>query len=120
MNQKIKFENHPEIGEKIFSYLDLQTLIKCQFVCHDWKNVLENPYFWLKKLKDIGHPYEIDTAWKNLIDKSSEIGIPKSVFTKCLKMKYRDFIIAQDSTNEFQRISSIDYCKCPPLYTAAY
>ena len=85
MNQKIKFENHPEIGEKIFSYLDLQTLIKCQFVCHDWKNVLENPYFWLKKLKDIGQPCEIDEGWKNLIDKSSQMGIPKSIFTYITK-----------------------------------
>ena len=92
MNQKIKFENHPEIGEKIFSYLDLQTLIKCQFVCHDWKQVLENPYFWLKKLRKVGHKSNIDAAWKRLIIKSPEFGLPKNEFTKCLQMKFKAFM----------------------------
>ena len=44
----LSFKNYPQIGENIFSDLDLQTLLNCQFVCQDWKEVLENPYFWLK------------------------------------------------------------------------
>ena len=88
----MNFENHLEIGEKIFSYLDLQTLLSCQNVCQDWKKVLENPYFWLKKLKDVGQPIEIENAWKNLISKSTEFGVVKSIFAECLQMKFKDFI----------------------------
>ena len=76
----IQFENHPEIGEKIFSFLDSKTLLNCQLVCQDWKHFLENPYFWLKKLKEIGQPSEIDTAWKDLIAKSSDFGVSKNIF----------------------------------------
>ena len=46
MNKIIPFTNHPEIGENIFNYLDLQDLLNCQLVCQDWKHVLEDPYFW--------------------------------------------------------------------------
>ena len=115
-----QFENYPEVGERIFSYLDLKTLLKCSSVCKDWKQVLESPYFWLKKLNEVGQPSEIETAWKNLITKSCGIGIQKSVFTKCLKMKYKDFIIAQDYKDKFQRNVSVYYLQCPPIYTAAY
>ena len=91
MNKMIQFENHPEIGEFIFSHLDLSSLLNCQNVCQDWKQVLENPYFWLKKLKDVGQPEEIENAWKNLITKSPNFGISKNIFAKCLQCKFKDF-----------------------------
>ena len=120
MNHRINFENHPEIGEKIFESLDLRTLLNCQLVCKDWKKVLENPNFWLKKLKEIGQPDEIDIAWKNLINKSCDIGIPRSDFTKCLQMKFKDFITFQGNEYLSTRNSSFYYLQCPPLYTATY
>ena len=96
MNNIIKFENHPNIGEYIFSHLDWQSLLSCQFVCQDWKQVLQNPYFWLKKLTEIGQSNEIDTAWKNLITKAVDFGVTKSDFAECLQKKYKDFNLAQD------------------------
>ena len=115
----IQFENHPEIGEKIFNYLDSRTLLNCQFVCQDWKQFLQNPYFWLKKLKEVGQPSEINTAWKNLIEKSNNFEEAKSIFAKCLQSKFKDFILAQDE-DESIKDKSIFYLKCPPLFTAAY
>ena len=116
----INFENHPEIGEKIFGSLDLRTLLNCQLVCQDWRKFLQNPNFWLKKLKGIGQPDEINIAWKILINKSCELGIAKNIFTKCLQMKFKDFITLQENEDLSIRNSSVYYLKCPPLYTAAY
>ena len=115
----MKFESYPEIGEKIFSYLDLQTLLNCQSVCQDWKEFLENPYFWLKKLKDVGQPEEIENAWKSLINKSTDFRMGKSIFAECLQMKFKDFILAQDQ-GKYLKDQSNFYLKCPPLFTAAY
>ena len=44
------------IAENIFIRLDQETLFACRIVAPTWKNILNNPMFWLKKL---GHdPYE--------------------------------------------------------------
>ena len=114
----LSFKSYPQIGEIIFSYLDLQTLLNCQFVCQDWKEVLENPHFWLKKLKEIRHPIKIDQAWKKLISKSIKMGINKSIFAECLKLKFKDYIFAQEKS-KYARKESIFQLKCPPLYTAS-
>ena len=115
----IAFENYPEIGEKIFSYLDLKTLLKIPIVCQDWKQVLENPYFWLKKLTGIGHPSEIDIAWKLLITKAADFGVTKSIFTKSIKMKFKDLILAEENFPEVAHRVSVHHLECPPLYAAA-
>ena len=119
MNKTIPFTNHPEIGENIFNYLDLQDLLNCQLVCHDWKNVLENPYFWLKKLRKVGHPSQIDAAWKKLIFKSPEFGLPKNEFTKCLQMKFKAFMEGRNLGKRPTSKSKFHF-KCPPIFTAAY
>ena len=118
MNKIIKFENHPEIGEYVFSHLDLQSLVSCQSVCQDWKQFLENPYFWLKKLKDVGQPEEIESAWKSLINKSTDFGVAKSDFAECLQMKFKDYTLAQAKT-DLAKKGSIYYLNCPPLHTSA-
>ena len=114
-----QFENYPEIGERIFSYLDLKTLLNCSSVCKDWKQVLESPYFWLKKLNEVGHPSDKETAWKNLILKSTDFQVPRSHFAKCLQDKYKNFIFATKTT-EMAREASLYHLKSPPALSAAY
>ena len=92
MEPNIKFQDFPHVGEKIFTTLDLPTLLNCSLVCKDWKKLLNNPTFWLKKLRGVGQPLEIETAWLSLIRKSSEIGVDKQIFAKCLRMKYQDYV----------------------------
>ena len=92
MDKTIIFQNFPHIGEQIFSALELPALLNCRLVCKSWNDVLNSPSFWLKKLREVGQPLEIKTAWINLIRKSSEIGVEKQIFAKCLRMKYQDFV----------------------------
>ena len=42
------FEGFQHIGEKIFNCLTAQDLLNCRLTSKSWKNVLDNPTFWLK------------------------------------------------------------------------
>ena len=111
------FQAHPEIIEKVFDALDSSTLLNCRLVCKTWNQFLENPMFWLKKLREIGQPEEIETAWKTLIAKSEKIEV--ETFARCLRLKFKDFILAQDE-DDSDEMDSIQELSYPPLYTAAY
>ena len=118
------FQAHPEIIEKVFAALDSNTLLDCRLVCKTWNQFLENPNFWLKKLKEIGQPAKVELTWKNLIAKAND-KIEKCIFAKCLRMKFTEFIRAQEKTDCLQKtliakVFITAYLNCPPLFTAAY
>ena len=65
-----RFTNNPglqHVAENIFLLLDPKTLGSCQLVNRSWKNILENPRFWLKKSAQIGMPRELYSAWYEYI-----------------------------------------------------
>ena len=114
----IPFNHYPEIWDKIFLSLDYQSLLKCELVCKQWKEFLDNPMFWLKILKTMGQPLEISDAWKRLINNEGT-RIPKIEFTNCLRKKFKDEVITQKGKPEFfQRI--FHDLNSPPLHSAAY
>ena len=41
------------IAEDIFKLLDEKTIIDCRLVNNSWKNILDQPMFWLKKLQKL-------------------------------------------------------------------
>ena len=41
------------IVEETFMNLDYENLLKCQEVNEHWKKVLDNPWFWMKKCKEL-------------------------------------------------------------------
>ena len=52
------------ISEDIFKLLDKKNLMKSRLVNNSWKQILDSPIFWLKKLKsesnvleDVYHSY---------------------------------------------------------------
>ena len=40
------------ISQDIFNLLDKKSILDCRLVNHAWKNILDEPTFWLKKMKD--------------------------------------------------------------------
>ena len=104
------FQAHPEIIQIVFEVLDSPTLLNCRLVCKNWNQFLEIPTFWLKKLREIGQPEKVETKWKSLIAKSEGSEVEKSVFAKCLRMKFQDFINAQEE-DEYSRNYSIQYLR---------
>ena len=72
------------VGSKIFYLLPIEDILKCRTVCRQFKSVLDDPYFWLKLLKIIGHPEQCHKQWIDLIQKSNDIGIGKETFGNVL------------------------------------
>ena len=126
MDKTIIFQNFPHIGEQIFCALELPALLNCRLVCKSWNDVLNNPTFWLKKLREVGQPLTIEMAWINLIRRSIEHGVQRHIFAKCLRLKYQDFIEQgyrdQMGPKHLGRTPQIDVLKSwmefPPLFTA--
>ena len=56
-----------QISEDVFKLLDKKSLMECRLVNSSWKNVLDQPTFWLKKLKDEKIPSEIQESLKALV-----------------------------------------------------
>ena len=99
------FQAHPEIIQIVFEVLDSPTLLNCRLVCKNWNQFLETPNFWLKKLKEIGQPEKVETKWKTLIAKSEGSEVEKSVFAKCLRMKFQDIIKYQGKSESHKKYS---------------
>ena len=69
-------------------FLEDEVLLNCRLVCKSWTSVLNEPMFWLKKLKLIGHSEIAHGKWLDLIQKSIEVGKPKQIeycFALCLR-----------------------------------
>ena len=56
--------------EKIFNFLDKQNILKCRLVSQTWKNHLDSPLFWFKKLTVdktlVGPRTKRDQKWKDV------------------------------------------------------
>ena len=42
-----------QVSEDIFKLLDRKSLMDCRLVNSSWKNVFDQPIFWIKKLNEI-------------------------------------------------------------------
>ena len=42
-----------QVSEDIFNLLDRKSLMHCRLVNSSWKNVFDQPIFWIKKLNEI-------------------------------------------------------------------
>ena len=54
------------ISEDIFKLLDKKSLINCREVNSSWKNVLDEPIFWLKKYEGAYPSSDVPKTWKTL------------------------------------------------------
>ena len=61
------FEGMPHITKIILSFLNGEDLLYCRILCRSWKQILDNPKFWLKKLNFISQPENVTEKWMNLI-----------------------------------------------------
>ena len=132
------FERIQHIGENIFKRLKMEDLLNCRLICASWKNILDNPYFWLKKLDCAGQPQEVREKWLKLIENANQsqawslasiFGYKVSVskITKFLIFKYCKFIIhskekwmkrfeIESIPDEFQKF----LLGLPPVYQVIY
>ena len=62
------------ISEDIFKLMDKSSLMNCRLVNSSWKNILDQPTFWLKKFNS---DEEVQRSWKilaeNLDDQEDQV-----------------------------------------------
>ena len=71
MNNFIVNPGLQHIGLNIFKSLDHQSLLNCRNVNQEWRNLLNNPRFWLERSRK-NFSQEIYTKWIDLIKKIYE------------------------------------------------
>ena len=54
------------ISEDILKLLNKKSLMNCRLINSSWKNVLNQPAFWLMKMKREDIPEEVQRSWKML------------------------------------------------------
>ena len=78
------------ISEKIFLFLNHDNLMNCRLVNRSWKNVIENPIFWIKKCNQKGLSKQLYKDWTKVIQKSE---YNKQCITRWLMLTYRKMIV---------------------------
>lgn len=87
-----------EIINKIFQFLipnyqcDFKQFLKLRLVCHEWKNIIDEPYIWMFYAKDIG-------IYKELYEKF----LIKNHISTFLESKYQ----SNNKTNNNQLLKSV-------------
>ena len=88
MEKFTKIPGLQRISEDIFELLDKKSLMDCRLVNSSWKNVLEQPIFWLKKMNLENVPMNVHQSWKNLAQQLED-GHPKKEFVLTLIKIYK-------------------------------
>ena len=117
------FEGIQHVGQKVFSFLSAEDLLKCRLVCESWKIILENPIFWLQKLENIGQPKNISKKWLQLLEKAKESGISESKVANLMILKYHIFKKQCNKRLGFYYRVNVKYeiqIDFPPIYQALY
>ena len=84
----VPFDRFPHIAEKIFIFMDVNYLQDLRSVCKSWQKIIDNPIFWLAKLKKIGQPAVITKKWQTIIAKAKEYDMSDEKVTKPLATRF--------------------------------
>ena len=90
-DEKVQMENSvignsgcSSINHIILSCLDQQSQMSFRSVCQSWKEQVDQPYFWIKKLQSRRQPKNVHDAWIDLIGRIEKGSNLEKELTKCL------------------------------------
>ena len=86
MDTFTKIPGLQHIPEDIFNLLDKKSLTDCRLVNSSWKNVLDQPKFWLEKLNLENLPLDILQNWKNLAQELDDDHLEKEFVLILIKI----------------------------------
>ena len=89
------------VSEDIFKLLDKKSLTDCRLVNSSWKNVLDQPMFWLKKLKLEKIPLDFQKSLKELA-KQLDIDQTAKAAAKDWLQKFNLEILPLDFQNKWR------------------
>ena len=74
------------IPEKIFGFLDPKDLLQCRLVHSSWKEIVDNPKFWLQILKSKGMvQYDVE-MWKLFLEDTKQDRVRKEIKLCLMKL----------------------------------
>ena len=82
------FDKFPHIAEIILNFMDANDLQDLRSVCKSWQKIIDNPIFWLAKLKKIGQPADITEKWQTIIAKARENEMFDEKVTQALATRF--------------------------------
>ena len=109
------------IGEKIFKFHQGKDILNFRLVCKSWKDILENPMYWLKKLNKIGQSKKVFNETLILIRKAFVSGISETKIGHCLLIKYlkiTEIRTIKNFANAIKRKLTNLMLRLPVLYCA--
>ena len=91
INTLFNNQGYLHISEKIFLHLNKKSILACRLVNSSWKNIIDNPIFWVKKCDQKGISKDLHNTLIETIKKitDSELRQDASV---CLSMFHSDLI----------------------------
>ena len=72
------------ITKKIFLLLDHETSITCRSICHSWKTIVDDPYYWINRCKSEGQPISLTNQWIDIVQELDENSPIEQKFVQCL------------------------------------
>ena len=78
----------PGINQNILFCLDHKSQMAYRQVCQSWKQEMDQPIFWIKKLNLKSHPKELGNIWIDLVGRIQKGSDLEKEVTECLMKWY--------------------------------
>ena len=99
----------PGINQNILFRLDHKSQMAFKQVCQSWKEQVDQPIFWIKKLNLKSHPKELGNVWIDLVGRIQKGYVLEKEVTECLMKWY----------GKYQTISESELKGMSPTHIAA-
>ena len=72
------------ISRKISLLLDHDTLLSCRLVSQSFREIVDDPHFWIIKLDNLGQSKEIHDAWMDLLRRIENGSTLENEVSRCM------------------------------------
>ena len=73
----------PGINQHILFYLDHESQMAFRQVCQSWKEQVDIPLFWIKKLNQKSYPEQLGNTWIDLVGRIQKGSDLEKEVTEC-------------------------------------
>ena len=87
----------PVINQNILFCLNQKSQMTFRQVCQSWKEEVDQPLFWIKKLNLKSHPKELGNVWIDLVGRIQKGSDLEKEVTECLMKWYGKFHLYSES-----------------------
>ena len=112
-----------DINQTILSYLDHQSQMVFRQVCQSWKEEVDQPLFWIKKLNLKSYPKGLGNVWIDLVGRIQKGSDLEKDVTECLMKWYGKYqLYAEDALEGMSptHIAAVFGCTNIVIFVASY